>query len=160
MPDPITLIVGALAARCSRCGERGRVSQAVKDAYNGLKALIISKYESMPKVAATLQTLEISPESKEIQGVVEKAFREAGMEQDEEVKTKTQELRTKLEKENLLPQTLYQGKVEGSGALAQGKGAVAAAGAGGIADWVAMFTGNLTTGGKETRPIVGSIMPL
>jgi gas vesicle protein len=146
MPDPITLIVGALAASAAATGKEV-VSQAVKDAYNGLKALIISKYESTPKVAATLQTLELSPESKDIQGVVEKAFREAGMDQDEEVKTKIQELRSQLEKENLLPQTVYQGKVEGSGALAQGEGAVAA-GASGIAVG-GNVQGNLTTGGKK-----------
>ena len=146
MPDPITLLVGALAAGATAAA-KDVVSQAVKDAYNGLKGLIISKYESTPKVGATLQTLELSPESKEIQCVVETAFREAGMEQDEEVKTKTQELRTKLEKENLLFQTVYQGKVKGSGALAQGKGAVVA-GAGGIAVG-GNVQGNLTTGGKK-----------
>lgn len=146
MPDPITMIVGVLAAGAAGAA-KDVASQAVKDLYNGLKALIISKYESTPTVGATLQTLEISPESKDIQGVVEKAFREAGMEQDEEVKTKSQELRTKLEDENLLSQTVYQGKVEGSGALAQGEGAVAA-GAGGIAVG-GNVQGNLTTGGKK-----------
>jgi len=145
MPDPITMIVGVLAAGAASAA-KDVVSQAVKDAYKGLKTFIVSKYESKPTVGATLQTLELSPESKDIQGVVEKAFREAGMEQDEEVKTKTEELRTLLEKENLLSPTVYQGKVEGSGALAQGEGATAA-GAGGIAIG-GNVTGNVTTGGK------------
>ena len=143
MVDPISLIVGALATGAATAAQ-GVVSEAVKDAYNGLKAFIISKYESTPQVGATLQTLEISPESKEIQGVVEKVFREVGMEQDEEVQTKTEALRTILEKENLLSQTVYQGKVEGGGALAQGEGAVAA-GAGGIAVGGSIH-GNVSTG--------------
>ena len=62
------------------------------------------------------------------------------------IRTKTEELRTLLEKEKLLSQTVYKGKVEGSGALAQGKGATAA-GAGGIAVG-GNVTGNVTTGGK------------
>ncbi len=146
MVDPITLIVGALATGAAAAA-KDVLSEAVKDAYNGLKTLIISKYESKPTVGATLQTLELSPESKEIQGVVEKAFREAGMEQDEEVKTKTQELRAKLEDEKLLSQTVYQGKVEGSGALAQGEHATAA-GAGGLAVG-GDFHGNVSLGGTK-----------
>jgi len=148
MVDPITLIVGVLATGAAAAA-KDVVSEAVKDAYNGLKAFIISKYESTPQVGVTLQTLELSPESKDIQGVVEKAFREAGMEQDEEVKTKMQELRTQLEKENLLSQTVYQGKVEGSGALAQGEGAVAA-GAGGIAVGGSIH-GNVSLGGTKSE---------
>ena len=131
MPDPITLIVSALAASATAAA-KDVMSQAVKDAYNGLKTLIVSKCESKPDVASSLQFLEKKPTSSDFQEAVEQALREAGADQDHEIRTKTEELRMLLEKENLLPQTVYQGKVEGSGALAQGKGAVAA-GAGGIA---------------------------
>lgn len=146
MPDPITLLVGVLAAGATAAA-KDVVSQAVKDAYNGLKTLIVSKYESKPNVGASLQILEAKPDSSDIQGVVEKALQEAGVDQDEEIQTKTEELRTKLEQENLLPQTVYQGKVEGSGALAQGKGAVAA-GAGGIAVG-GNVQGSVKAGGKS-----------
>jgi hypothetical protein len=146
MPDPITLIVGALATGAAAAA-KDVVSQAVKDAYNGLKTLIGSKYESKPNVGASLQILEAKPDSSDIQAVVETALRDAGADQDDEIQTKTQELRTKLEQENLLPKIVYQGKVEGSGALAQGKGAVAS-GAGGIAVG-GNVQGNLTTGGKK-----------
>ena len=148
MPDPITLIVGALAAGATAAA-KDVVSQAVKDAYNGLKTLIVSKYESNPNVGASLQTLEIKPDSSDIQVVVETALREVGADQDEEIQTKTHELRTRLEKENLLPKILYQGKVEGSGALAQGKRAVAA-GASGMAVGGDMH-GNVSLGGKQTE---------
>lgn len=142
MSDPITVIVDALAAGAVK----DVVSQAVQDMYQGLKNLILSKFSSQPKIGATLQTLELSPESKEIQAVLERVFREAGVEKDKEILAKTDELRTKLEQENLLPKIVYQGKVEGSGALAQGKGAVAA-GAGGIAVGGNVH-GNMTTGEK------------
>lgn len=131
MPDPITVLVTVLAAGAAVAGKEA-MSLAVKDAYNGLKTLIVSKYESKPTVGASLKILETKPDSLDIQGVVEKALQEVGADQDEEIQTKTEELRTKLEQENLLPKIVYQGKVEGSGALAQGTGAVAA-GAGGIA---------------------------
>lgn len=131
MPDPITVLVTVLAAGAAVAGKEA-MSLAVKDAYNGLKTLIVSKYEFKPTVGASLKILETKPDSLDIQGVVEKALQEVGADQDEEIQTKTEELRTKLEQENLLPKIVYKGKVEGSGALAQGTGAVAA-GAGGIA---------------------------
>lgn len=131
MPDPITLILGALVGGATAAA-KDVVSQAVKDAYTGLKTLIVSKYESKQNVGVALEYLEGKPHSTDFQEAVEKALREAGADHDEEIRTKADELRTKLEQENLLPKTVYQGKVEGSGALAQGKGAVAA-GAGGIA---------------------------
>ena len=90
MVDPITLIVGALAAGAAAAA-KDVVSQAVKDAYNGLKTLICSKFESKPNVGASLQILEAKPDSTDIQEVVEKALKEAGADQDEEIKTKTQE---------------------------------------------------------------------
>ncbi|MDR4485535.1 MAG: hypothetical protein R3B95_20455 [Nitrospirales bacterium] len=130
--DLITLIVGALAKVAAAAGKKKLVSLAVNDAYNGLKTLIVSKYESKPKIGASLQILENKPDSTEIQEVLEEALREAGADHDEEIRIKTDELRRKLEGENLLTKTVYQGKVQGCGALAQGKGAVAA-GAGGIA---------------------------
>lgn len=148
MPEPITLItliVGVLAAGAAAAA-KDVASQAVKDAYNGLKALIVSKYESKPNVGASLQILEAKPDSSDIQAVLEKALQEAGADQDEEIRTKVDELRTKLEQENLLPKIVYQGKVEGSGALAQGERAVAA-GAGGIAVG-GHVQGNITTGEK------------
>ena len=89
----------------------------------------------------------LCPDSKEIQGVVEKVFKEAGVDQDEEVRTQTDKLRTQLEKENLLPKTVYQGKVEGSGALAQGEGSTAA-GAGGLAVGGDVH-GNVSLGGTK-----------
>lgn len=149
MPDPIALLVSVLAAGAAVAGKEV-VSQAVKDAYNGLKALIVSKYESKPNVGASLQILEAKPDSADIQGVVEKALQEAGADRDEEIRTKVDELRTKLEQENLLPKIVYKGKVEGSGALAQGERAVAA-GASGIAVG-GNLEGGATVGKKPDQP--------
>ncbi|MDT3778280.1 hypothetical protein PJI16_12000 [Nitrospira sp. MA-1] len=146
MPDPITLIVEVLVAGAKLVGEEV-VSQAVIDAWNGLKKLIGSKYESNPNVGASLQILGTKPDSTDIQEAVEKALREAGVDYDEEIRAKTNELRIRLEQENLMPRIVYQAKVEGSGSVAQGKGAIAA-GAGGIAVGGNVH-GNVTTGEKS-----------
>ena len=148
MSDPITMIMEVLTAGAAGAA-KDVVSQAVKDAYNGLKALIVSKCESKPDVASSLQFLEKKPASSDFQEAVEQALREAGVDQDDEIRRKTEELRTLLEKENLLSQTVYQGKVEGSGALAQGEGAVAA-GAGGIAVGGSIH-GNVSLGGTKSE---------
>ena len=62
MVDPITLIVESLATGAVAAA-KDVVSEAVKNAYNGLKALIVSKCESKPDVASSLQFLEKKPTS-------------------------------------------------------------------------------------------------
>ncbi|GJL62686.1 MAG: hypothetical protein NPIRA04_13400 [Nitrospirales bacterium] len=146
MADPVTLIISALAGGAAAAGKEV-VSQAVKDAYVGLKKLIQSKFESKPMVSATLQTLEKKPKSPDIQGVVETTLLDVGADQDKEIQAQAEQLLAVLEKENLLPKTLYQAKVEGSGAVAQGPGAVAT-GAGGVAVG-GHIQGNVTTGDKD-----------
>lgn len=131
MADPISLIVGALAAGANVAGDEV-VRQAVQGMYQKLKNSILAKFSAQSAVGATLQTLELSPESREIQDVAKRVFLEAGVEQDKEVLAQADALRIKLEQANLWQKVVYQGKLEGSGALAQGEGAVAA-GAGGIA---------------------------
>ena len=56
--DPITIIVSALAAGAA-AGLKPKAEQAVKDAYNGLKALILHKYGKL-----SVDALEQKPESK------------------------------------------------------------------------------------------------
>jgi hypothetical protein len=80
--DPITAIVTALAL-----GAAGALkdvsSQAIKDTYAGLKALIQKKYAQVP--TATLTQLEEKPESKSRRAVVEEELTQAGAAPDKDL---------------------------------------------------------------------------
>lgn len=136
MIDPVTFVVGILAAAVGK--------EVVKDAYAGLKGLLLSRFKGRETLTSSVHFLEQKPESKDFQEVVEKELRAAGFEEDAEVKEKTEVLRALLEQHNLMPGSLYQAKVKGSGAIAQGKGAVAA-GSGGVAVGGSVH-GNITMG--------------
>lgn len=79
--DPITIIVGALAAGAA-AGLTDTAAQAIKDAYTGLKSLIQRKYV---QASASVTMLESDPGSKELQGYVEKQLAKTDAGQDAEV---------------------------------------------------------------------------
>jgi hypothetical protein len=60
--DPISLIVAALIAGAST-GLKDTATDAVKDAYNGLKGLLQRKFGSHPPVAQALAEVDQSPEA-------------------------------------------------------------------------------------------------
>ncbi|HEX6483846.1 MAG TPA: hypothetical protein VF043_33780 [Ktedonobacteraceae bacterium] len=59
--DPLTLILTALTAGAA-VGEQAVVSDAIKDAYNGLKALIQRKFAGKPSAEAALTEHETDPQ--------------------------------------------------------------------------------------------------
>lgn len=123
------------------------MTQAIKDAYQGLKGLIIDKYGSQAKVEMAIQEMENEPESKGQQLVLEERFVKAGVVQDTEVQQQVKDFLALLTQEGLLTGPVNQAKLKGSGAIAQGPGAVAA-GAGGIAIG-GNVGGNISTGGNR-----------
>ena len=60
--DPISLIVAALVAGAST-GLKDTATEAVKDAYNGLKGLVQHKFGSHAKVEKALADIDASPEA-------------------------------------------------------------------------------------------------
>lgn len=76
--DPITLIVTALVA-----GVANTANQAVKDAYNGLKTLILRKFADKPKAQEILEDHEQDPETYE--KPLKKALTEAHLEEDQAI---------------------------------------------------------------------------
>jgi uncharacterized protein (DUF2235 family) len=82
--EPISAIVTALALGAAA---KDVASQAVNDAYAGLKALIIYRY---PKV--DVQQLEQAPESKNRRGVVEEELQAANAERDAELAAAAKQL--------------------------------------------------------------------
>lgn len=86
--DPISLLVGALAAG-AQAALKDTASTAIKDAYNGLKNLIVRKFgSSKPSV----EGLEQKPESKAKQASVQEDLQAAGAAGDDEVLERAHEL--------------------------------------------------------------------
>jgi hypothetical protein len=126
--DPVTLIVGALVAGAV-AATKDVTAQAIKDAYSGLKSLIVQKYG---KAASAVELLAEEPESKPHQEVAKMALEKAGVSQDAELAAQAKALLDLLKQAGQLDRATYNAYVSGSGAIAQGPGAVAA-GQGGIA---------------------------
>ena len=59
--DPVTVIVSALVAGAA-AGAKDTASQAVKDAYNGLKTLIQQRFSGKPEAEMALAQHEKKPE--------------------------------------------------------------------------------------------------
>ena len=87
--DPVSLIVAALAAGAAT-GLKDTASQAVKDAYNGLKALLKRKVADEPLAQEVIDKYEEAPE------IWEKPLHDelgkAGVADDEEVVRAAQQL--------------------------------------------------------------------
>lgn len=80
--DPISLIIAALAAGAA-AGVKDTASQAVKDAYAGLKALLRSRFAGNRQAEAALGKVERQPESG--QALLAEHLRAAGADGDREL---------------------------------------------------------------------------
>lgn len=80
--DPVTLILGALAAGAS-AGVADTTAQAVKDGYSNLKALLARRFAGNAKAAEALVDYEGDPETYE--KPLGKQIEAAGADHDEEV---------------------------------------------------------------------------
>src|SRR5262245_17838491 len=84
--EPISF-VGTAIALGAAAGLKPTVEQAVKDAYAGLKALIVRRYQKVD-----IGQLEANPNSKPRREVVEEDLAKAGAEKDVELLGKAKEL--------------------------------------------------------------------
>jgi hypothetical protein len=129
--EPITVIVAALVGGAAAAA-KDVGAQAVKDAYNGLKGLIVRKFGGKGDVTVALDQAERKPDSEARQAVLQEELAGAGADQDAELVRQAQALLDLLKAHGAAPSTTYTATVTGSGAIAQGEGAVAA-GEGGVA---------------------------
>ena len=112
--EPITTtILGALAAGAAATA-KDTATQAIKDAYQGLKKLIEGKFADKPAAATALVEHETRPDV--WKKPLEVALIDAGADQDKEIVRRARELRKMLEDAGL------------GGAYVQGSGAAATAG--------------------------------
>ena len=89
--DPVTLILTALATGAA-ASAKDVTSQAVKDAYNGLKTLIKNKLAGKPDAEMALAQHEKKPEV--WKAPLEDGLKEAGVEQDQDIIAAAQQLMT------------------------------------------------------------------
>jgi ribosome maturation protein Sdo1 len=85
--DPISAIVGALVAGASAAAT-DVASKAVKDAYDGLKSLIATRF----KRKAAVEMVEEAPESPAAREALSNALKEAKVDRDPDVAKKAEDL--------------------------------------------------------------------
>ncbi|GHO76462.1 hypothetical protein KSD_42330 [Ktedonobacter sp. SOSP1-85] len=115
--DPISTVEAALTAGVATSAQP-LVSQALKDAYQGLKALIVRRYGDKPKVQEALKDHEEDPET--YAKPLQKALRSAQIENDDEILRAAQHLLTLIQQQqvgtgnyNIQNSGLVQGQIIG-----------------------------------------------
>jgi hypothetical protein len=144
--EPLSIIVGALVAGAA-AGATDVASQAVKEAYAGLKALIVQRFSSGPDVAESVEKVEKQPEAEHRQAYLKGELQNAGADKDAEIVQQAQALLDLLKKEGMLSDAQYQIIVSGSGAAAVAGGI--AAGEGGVA--AQKIEGGVSLGGSRPK---------
>lgn len=116
--DPVTLIITALTAGAA-AGGQSVVTDAIKDAYAGLKVLIKRKFAGKPSAEVALTEHENDPQT--WQAPLKKALLQEHLDQDAEILQAAQalldQIRTQPGGENYT-QTIvgnYNAQVQGSG---------------------------------------------
>jgi hypothetical protein len=127
--DALAIILSALAAG-GAASTREVTAQAVKDAYSALKALVVRRFGNETDLATTIERLEKNPDSKPRLDSLREELQVAGAGSDMELVSLASGLLDIL-KANARQQGNFMAILHGSGAIAQGVGAVAAA-AGGV----------------------------
>lgn len=154
--DPITLIVTALAAGAAAAA-KDVGGDAVKSAFNGLKALIAKRFGGKANVESAIASVEQKPDSDNRKGVLKEELEAAGVDKDEEVLKLVQSFLALLEKNGV--QTGVSQSIGNVTATASGGGtAVGAIQVGGNAGPINI--GSTTThrsGGVDISPSGGTV---
>lgn len=95
--EPVTLIVTALALGAA-AGLKTTAEQIVKDAYAGVKRLILTQYAA---ASGSLDALEKKPESKAKQASLSEDLQDAGGDQDRELLDRALQLIAAVEQSKL-----------------------------------------------------------
>lgn len=82
--EPVTVIVGALVAGAA-AALKSTAEQAVKDAYAGLKRLVLDRCGHKADVAQAVAELESKPDSAGRKATLQEELAAAGVDKDQEV---------------------------------------------------------------------------
>lgn len=132
--EPITTtILTALAAGAAAAG-KDTASTAIKDAYQGLKALIQRRFAGKPHADVVLTEHEKEPDT--WKKPMEKVLTESEADKDEEIVLRAQELLKLLtDPKQAGPQVYGSGAAADRGGIAAGQGGLAAGGNVSIGNW-------------------------
>jgi formiminotetrahydrofolate cyclodeaminase len=118
--DPITIIASALVAGAA-AGVTSVAEQGVKEAYNGLKALIQRKFGDKGDVVSAVEQVEKKPESSGRQQMLKEELADADAGQDAEVLKAAQDLLALLQPKSA--DSSQQAVADHGAAAATGRGA-------------------------------------
>lgn len=107
--DPINLIVSALTAGATAALQE-TTGTAIKDAYQGLIALLKQKFSKNPKATAALEGH--AEDSETWQKPLEKSLRETGAVEDEQIRLASQKLLELLQSQKSSPK--YAVEIKGN----------------------------------------------
>ncbi len=82
--DPLSVILSAVVTGAATA-LKPTAEQAVKDAYAGLKRLIVNRYGDKADVSSAVEKVEAKPESEGRQLTLKEELTDAGADQDEEL---------------------------------------------------------------------------
>jgi hypothetical protein len=110
--EPISIIMAALAAGAA-AGATEVASQAIKDAYEGLKALVLKRFEGKP--AAETALVEYEQDADTWEKPLQKSLVEAGADKEQEIVDAAQKVLQLVQ-----PQQVAKGKYNVQIGTAQG----------------------------------------
>lgn len=110
--EPISIIMAALAAGAA-AGATDVASQAIKDAYEGLKGLVLRRFEGKPAAETALAEYEQDADTWE--KPLQKSLAEAGVDKEPEILAAAQQVLQLVQ-----PQQVAQGKYNVQIGTAQG----------------------------------------
>jgi hypothetical protein len=155
--DPITLIVTALAAGAAAAA-KDVGGDAVKSAFNGLKALIAQKFGGKPDVVEAVDKVEQKPESEGRKETLKEELQAAGADKDQELLTQVQAFLKLLEEKGVstgVSQSIGTATATASG---EGSTAVGAIQVGGNAGPINIGTKTTNrSGGVDISPSGGNV---
>lgn len=97
--EPLTVIVGALVAGAA-AALKSTAEQAVKDAYAGLKRLVLDRCGHKADVAQAVAELESKPDSAGRNATLQEELAAAGVDKDQEVVDRAVALLKQAENQN------------------------------------------------------------
>jgi hypothetical protein len=80
--EPITTMIASAVALGAAAGLKPIVEQGIKDAYDGLKRLIIDRYRDKTEVVDAVEYVSKNPQAEKRRAVLEEALTEAGATED------------------------------------------------------------------------------
>src|SRR5262249_7549654 len=123
--DPITATLLTALIAGAAAGVTGVATQAITDAYNGLKALVIAKFGGKSDVESAIQQVDKKPDSAGRQGVLKEELEGAvksdpSAAQDQELQKQAEKLLALLQEKGQPTSGAVHIEVSGSGAVAYG----------------------------------------